>query len=329
MTLASVFNHDSLPCQNIETAQQAVAQFIKLALASRRRFGFELILVDATVDHSWFGIELAAGYYWRDWFEWAKRQSEWRDLVRAFRNLQTRRPMLLPADADQIEYTIEVGLAGYNTGLRTLQAAHWYQTFLLSFPTLAPWNQALIDVWVTELCTEDSELVRNTTQIKNLFDDISLTTHGRALQALRDQYLQIGKDVWEHRTTFFPELYLLDNRLGSQLRHWSHRTDVLIKAKDALQIMNEFVVRWRTGEFADYRHEYLQHCGLAAEVSGESGSVAQDSRKRAEREFWLPTGKKVYCECHVKLPDGFRLHFYPCSVDKTIYVVYLGPHLSL
>ncbi len=329
MTLALVFNHNSLPYQNIETAQQAAAQFIKLTLACRHRFGFELILVDTAIDHSWFGVELATGYYWREWFEWAKRQSELRDLVRAFRTLQTRQPMLLPADAAHIEYTTDVGLPDSNAGLKTLQAAYWYQTFLLSFPTSAPWNQALIDVWVEELSSEKDDVVRYTTQIKNLFDDTSLVTHGNDLQILRDQRLQAGRDIWENQEIFFPVLHLLDNPLGSQLRHWSHRSDVLNKAKEALQAMNEFVVRWQAGEFTDYRHEYLQGCGLSAEISGESASIANDARKRNEREFWLPDGRKVFCEHHVKLPDGFRLHFYPCSARKTIYVAYLGPHLSL
>lgn len=328
MTLALVFNHDSLPCQNIETAQEFATQFIKLALACRRRFGFELILVDTAVDQSWFGIELASGYYWREWFEWAKRQSELRDLVTAFRSLQTRQPMLLPKDAEQMEYTVEVGLAGCNEGLKTLQAVHWYQTFLLSFPSFAPWGQTLVDVWITELRVDDETLVRHEAQIRNLFDDTSLTTHRYDLQALRDQRLQAGRDIWENRATFFPSLYLLDN-LGSQLLQWSHRADVLNKAKEALQAMNEFVMRWHAGEFTDYRHEYLQTCGLSAEISGESASVANDARKREQREFWLPTGKKAYCEYHVKLPDGFRLHFYPCGVAKTIYVAYLGSHLRL
>jgi len=93
--------------------------------------------------------------------------------------------------------------------------------------------------------------------------------------------------------------------------------------------MNNFVEKWRNNVYLDYRHQFLSACDLAAEVSGESTSVNNDSKKKAEREFFLPMGRKVYCENHVKLPDGFRMHFYPDSATKTIYVVYLGTHLTL
>ncbi|MCF6219357.1 MAG: hypothetical protein L3J62_10885 [Gammaproteobacteria bacterium] len=80
---------------------------------------------------------------------------------------------------------------------------------------------------------------------------------------------------------------------------------------------------------ADFqRHAHLATCGLSAEVSGESPSVRQDPKKKSEREFWLPKGRKVFCENHVKLQDGFRLHFYVSSTEKVIYIAYLGPHLT-
>lgn len=329
MTLALVFNHNSLPCSNVETAQQEVERFIKLALTCRLRFGFEVLLVDTSVDKTWFGIELAADYFWRTWFEWAKRQPHLTEFVTAFRSLQTRQPMLLAEDASQIEHTLEVGLIQCQENLNTLRAAYWHQTFLISFPTNPPWNQPFIDVWVRKLRI-DGDLDEQNTQIGNLFDSkMSLVTHNDKLLSMRNSHLQAGKDMWGKRAVFFPKLCFLDNPFGSQLRNWSHRTDVLSKARETLSVMNEFVSQWQAGAFMDYRHEYLIECGLSAEVSGESPSVANDPSKRNERMLWLPHGEKVYFENHVKLPASFRLHFYPSTQDKLIYIGYLGPHLSL
>ena len=70
--------------------------------------------------------------------------------------------------------------------------------------------------------------------------------------------------------------------------------------------------------------EYLRDLGLAAEVSGESDSVNNDPKKKKERMFWLDDGRQVYCENHIKLPDGYRLHFYADAVNKRVYVAYLG-----
>ncbi|VAW46541.1 hypothetical protein MNBD_GAMMA02-1694 [hydrothermal vent metagenome] len=327
MSLALVFNHESLPYGNQENIDAAVLMFIKTSL-SCRQYGFNLMLVDANVDKSWFGIELKKGVYWRDWFNAAKQKSELKDLVRAFRSLSTRQPMMLPQDAQRIENTVEVGLKGQSQGLATLQAAYWYETFLISFPVREPWCRSLIDVWILKM-QEDGRSDESTSEINNLFDFNSIQHHECGLKNLRDERLQLGTDIWENRGLFFPCLYLLENELKNQLYAWSHKPAILHKAKDALLAMNKFVQRWQEGGFDDYRHSYLADCGLSAEVSGESPSVKQDLKKKAEREFWLPEGKKVFCENHVKLQDGFRLHFYASNNEKVIYVAYLGPHLTL
>jgi len=326
MSLALVFNHHSLPYENKQDADLGVQCFIKTALACRQ-YGFNLMLIDVDVDKSWFRIQLAPDYYWHDWFQWAKSQARLKDVVRAFRSLQTRQPMLLASDEQAIDASIEVGLVQQDHGLSVLQVAYWYKTFLISFPVGTPWNQTLIKVWVLNL--QDDHESNTEVDIKNLFDDASLQIHKNSLKALRDKNLKAGKDIWENREVFFPNLCLLDNKIGEQLRGWSHRVDILNKAKDALLVMEVFVQKWQEGVFDDYRHENLISCGLAAEVSGESSSVKDSRKKKAEREFWLPMGRKVFCENHVKLPDGFRLHFYAASDEKKIYVAYLGVHLTL
>ena len=327
MSLALVFNHESLPYDEQGDIDAAILTFIKISLACRQ-YGFSLMLIDNAVDKSWFGVELKKGVYWRDWFNAAKQKSELRDLVRAFRSLHTRQPMMLSGDAQLVENSVEVGLKGESQGLSTLQAAYWYETFLISFPTGAPWDCSSIDVWVLQL-REDGNSDESISQINNLFNTYSLQQHEFCLQTLRDERLQVGTDIWENREEFFPYLYLLNNALNSQLCKWSHKPAILHKAKDALLAINEFVQCWQAGDFDGYQHAHLASCGLSAEVSGESFSVTQDPKKKAEREFWLPNGEKVFCENHVKLQDGFRLHFYVSNPEKVIYVAYLGPHLTL
>ncbi len=327
MTLALVFNDASLPYDEVKDAELAVLKFIKTVLACRK-YGFDLVLIDTVADKSWFSIELAQKYYWRNWFDWANTQGELKESVRAFRSLQTRQPMLLPEEHSNLINSLEVGLKGESNGLATLQAAYCYQTFLIGFPTKLPWNQFLIDIWVLTL-QEDGSSTENESELKNLFDNGSLLEHENELKAIRNERLKVGGDIWENREMFFPNITLLDNSIGGQLRGWTHRPDILNKAKHAMLIMNEFVQSWKEGKYKDYRHEYFKDFRLSSEVSGESKSVNDDPKKKAEREFWLPTGRKVYCENHVKLQDGFRLHFYPDSEEKTIYVAYLGPHLTL
>lgn len=70
----------------------------------------------------------------------------------------------------------------------------------------------------------------------------------------------------------------------------------MLKARDALNVLESFSDKWLAGEYVEYRHEYLRDLGLAAEVSGESDSVANDPK----RMFWLDDGRQVYCENHIK-----------------------------
>lgn len=329
MSMILVFNHHSLPCDSVQEAQNTIKQFVKVALKCRSQFGFELILIDETADNSWFNIEVAKGYCWRDWFNWAKQQADMKETVTAFRSLKTRQPMLLPEDAEQIELRVDVMLKGSEENLTSLQAAYWYKTFLISFPTYSPWNSPYIDTKVIELNTETNEVDEKNILINNLFDDHSLNTHREAIMSLRNERLQAGRDIWNKRLTFFPKLIFLDDPIKNQLLEWSHRKDILQNARNALGIMNTFVQRWEEGEFVTYQHEYLADCGLSSTISGESENVTNDPTKKAEREFWLPRGEKVYFQNHVKFGDGFRLHFYPDNQEKIIYIAYLGRHLKL
>lgn len=56
MSLALVFNHESLPYDDQVDIDAAVLVFIKTSLACRQ-YGFSLMLIDTAVDQSWFGIE--------------------------------------------------------------------------------------------------------------------------------------------------------------------------------------------------------------------------------------------------------------------------------
>lgn len=180
MSLALVFNHDSLPYDDPNHVNSAILDFVKVSLACRK-YGFNLMLVDIAVDKSWFGIELAKGVYWRDWFNSAKQKSEMKELVSAFRSLNTRQPLMLPDDEMETKDSIEVGLKGKDQGLKILQTAYWHETFLISFPTREPWHNTLIDVWIlnVEINGDSNECID---QIKNLFDTNSLQQHENHLR---------------------------------------------------------------------------------------------------------------------------------------------------
>ncbi|ARR51927.1 hypothetical protein ETN89_19855 (plasmid) [Photobacterium damselae subsp. damselae] len=321
-----VLNHHSLPFSSKEDADLGLLAFFNV-LKVCRTAGLKILLVDEDQDKSLMGLELANGYFVRNWFASAKKVAELMDWCRFLRNLETKQPLFETVNADiDVGDTLEVGLPGEDSGKHVLLAAFYFETFLVSFTALAAWENSHIKVWVFEFAATPEQ--RDETLL-NLSSSASLEVHGDALKQRRNALLSSAKDIWLQRADLFPHLTLLSNQIGTSLQCWSARPDVLLKARDALNVMELFSDKWLAGEYVEYRHEYLRDLGLAAEVSGESDSVNDDPKKKKERMFWLDDGRQVYCENHVKLPDGYRLHFYAEASRKRIYVAYLGPHLTL
>ncbi|EEY39507.1 hypothetical protein [Vibrio mimicus] len=325
MSNGIVLNHHSLPFASKEDADNGLLAFFTV-LKVCRTAGLKILLVDDDQDKSLMGLELANGYFVRNWFASAGKVAELADWCRFLKSLETKQPLFETVDIESVGDTVEVGLPGEGSGKQVLLAAFYFETFLASFTALAAWANSHIKVWVFELGATPEQ--RGETLL-NLSDSVSLGVHGDELKQRRNALLKTAKDIWLQRADLFPHITLLPNQIGTSLQGWSARQDVLLKARDALNVLESFSDKWLADEYVEYRHEYLRDLGLAAEVSGESDSVNNDPKKKKERMFWLDDGRHVYCENHVKLPDGYRLHFYADSANKRIYVAYLGPHLTL
>lgn len=320
-----VLNHHSLPFDNRECAGEGIITFLRV-LQVCRKFGLKVLLVDAAQDRSLMGLVLAENYFVRDWFQQAQKNSALMDWSRLLRSIETRQPILDLVDLANIDNGIEAGLQGHS-GSEIMLAAYWFDTFLMSFASNNYWLKPAIVVWLID-CRDGSDAAREH-QVPNLVDDASLSFHQQKLLERRNALISTATEIWNNRLDLFPSLTLLGNQIGTALKTWSHRHDVLFKARDALVLLELFASKWKNGEYVNYQHTILRDLGLAAEVSGESASVENDPKKKNERMYWLDDGRQVYCENHVKLPDGYRLHFYADSSNRHVYVAYLGPHLTL
>ncbi|WP_039045053.1 hypothetical protein [Plesiomonas shigelloides] len=321
-----VLNHYSLPFASKMDADKGLFAFFTV-LKVCRTVGLKILLVDEDQDKSLMGLKLANEYFVRDWFDNASKDPKLADWCRFLKSLETKQPLFETVDIKSVGDTLEVGLPRENSGKPVLLATFYFKTFLASFTAQPAWENSHINVWVFELGATPEQ--RDETLL-NLSDSSSLGVHGDELQQRRNALLSSAKDIWLRKSDLFPHLtFLRSGQISTALQNWSARQDILLKARNALNVLESFSEKWHAGEYVEYRHEYLRILGLAAEVSGESESVNNHSRKRSERMFWLDDGRRVYCENHVKLPDGYRLHFYADSADKRIYVAYLGPHLTL
>jgi hypothetical protein len=319
-----VFNHHSLPFQSKETACAAIPEFLKICIRARN-FGISTLLIDDSVDRNWFRLKLSDNYFWQDWYN-QNNNDQNKDSIRVFRSIQTRQPFFSAEDIGDELDLFEVKLKGGDT-YSALRAANWHEAPLTSFPTRKPWDSSPIIVEVNEI-EKDAELISNDSEIINLYSLAILKDIEPLLLQKQQASLLSGKALLESKDKVFPFIKFC-GKSEQQLLNWSHSKTILEQVKESLIALNAFCEKWQTNEYQIYSHENLKANGLNHKVSGESQSILQDKILRSQREFYLPNGRKELFENHIKMAKGFRIHFFPDSITKTIYIGYIGTHLRL
>lgn len=319
-----IFNHHSLPYESKSVACSEIPLFLKMCIRLQS-IGLSTILVDETIDKNWFRLKLSNGFYWQDWYNKYKNSGHI-DLVRAFRSISTRQPFFPLRDIMDDQDLFEV-IFNNNISFSALHAAVWYEEPVASFPTRDPWNKSPIDVIVNRLST-DSHLMSTTFSIIN-FHSISVVDSMTAeITQRRNLDIQSGKEILEKRKLLYASIEVC-GKAEQQLAEWSFSHTILDQVKATLSALNSFSEKWQHHQIDKYSDDGLFALGLGHPVSGESANVIQDPSLRKEREFWLPEGRKVLFVKHVKIAKGFRIHFFPDTDTRKIYVGYIGPHLKL
>ncbi|MDY0375087.1 MAG: hypothetical protein RBQ72_05075 [Desulfobacterium sp.] len=325
MTDCLVFNHHSLPFEHRNAAEEAVPGFLKICIEAKNT-GLKTVLVDQTIDASWFRLELAPGYFWKNWHD-QHQNGETRDLIRAFRSIATQSPFFNSDDimegADLYEVMFD-GCKDYGA----LCAAAWHGSPLTSFETRPPWNDSPLQVNITRMNPETTKIENQNAEIQNFYSYSVFSQHLPELLEQRNVSISSGKEIVNRFEDLYPGVFLC-GKATQQLNNWSASISILNQVKRSLLAISQFAQKWQTQGFVTYSLYFLRECGLAFQVSGESKTVGNNSALRREREFWLPSGRKEYFEQHVKMSAGYRLHFYPDNEKRQIYVGYIGPHLRL
>jgi len=320
-----IFNHHSLPFDQRDQATQAISDFLKVCIEAKNA-GMSTILVDEAVDESWFRVKLAPDYFWQDWYQ-QHNSGESKDAIRAFRSIATQSPFFNSDDIQDGVELFDVTLNG-NESYGAVRAAAWHDSPLVSFETRVPWNGSPLQVTVCrmdpiteEICQADKELI-------NFHNPSVFSSHLSEILERRNSRLQSGRDILIQFEELFPQIELC-GKAKSQLDRWSASSTILSQVKQALQFLSQFAVAWERDEITHYSTDSLRGCGLPFKISGESSTVKLNPTLRKLREFYTPSGVKVCFEQHVKMSDSYRLHFYPDSDTKKVYVAYIGPHLRL
>lgn len=307
-----IFNHHSLPYSSINMAKTSISEFLKVCL-KLKKYGFQTILFDETLDKSWFRIELAPNYFWQDWYNENKNNALLKTQIQSFLLLKTKSPLFSNDDIASDLQLFEVKLLDYSDELPILRAAVWYNYPIISYPTKEPWNSNPVIVNVVKL--DESGENRSLEEITNYFDSNKIDEN--SLRKSQQESICSGQELWKQKNSIFPNLCFCGDS-PFQLNNFSSGKSVLEQIKNSLSILNELFEN--SEKWQDLR-------SLKLNVSGESQTVANNPEMRSEREFYLPNGKKEFFEKHVKLSNGIRIHFYPNIDDKKVYIGYIGKHL--
>lgn len=319
-----VFNHHSLPFDQCSAADAAIPDFLKVCVEAKNA-GLSTILVDESIDASWFRQELSPGYYFQDWYN-KNREGDQRDSLRAFRSIATQQPFFNPQDIKNGVELFEVFLS--DSSYAALGAAVWHISPIVSFATREPWLTTPLTVNVKKIELDTEELVSENVEIPNYFNYTVFSKDIAEILAQREALLLSGREVIVQAETHYPFIVLC-GKSKQQLLKWSAGITIFGQVKRSLLELNSFVEKWQYGQFDYYSADNLNKSGLPYRVSRESESVRDNPALKKERMFWLPSGVEAFFEEHIKLTNGYRLHFYPDQTEKKIYVGYIGPHLRL
>lgn len=321
-----VFNHHSLPFISADDIHQEIVNFLKICLGAQR-IGFSVILVDESIDRTWFRLELARGYFWKNWHDQHVNEPQCKDIIRAFRRIATQQPLFTDKETDKdTEEHIElfdVCLPNTQESLSALRAAAWNESPLLSFPTRFPWTASPVTVIVEQL-SQFGEVVNATKELCNLHSFEQFEKEKVGLQEKLSKRIRSGKELLEQAKQLYPRLCFC-GKSEEQLRNWTYSINFLQQVKDALAIFNTFAECCDDGKIAGYSHDTLRQLGLQHEVSSESSTVREKFRQT--REFYLPSGEKMFFGDHVKFKQGIRMHFFVDQNKHVVFIGYIGKHL--
>ncbi|KHD11823.1 hypothetical protein PN36_14600 [Candidatus Thiomargarita nelsonii] len=313
-----IFNELSSPFATITEAKEHLATFINICFKARE-LGFKALHLHENIGKSLYDLPIAPDYTVSQWL-----QDSEEDVKNQFREIITKTPLITddyPFEKERnerSEFKIEIN---HQTQFADgLGAAYLLETLCVSFLSHDLWDTDEIkNVEYYYLTEEGSDVVTKEIAVKHASKPAHLEKHQAWFEQKKRESLQKSQDLWKQRKEFFPHLVLC-GEVEKQLTHLGIQSKFFDQIIEKLKQLNEYAQNWQNGSYSD---QIAKQYGL--NVSGESeGTLKKYGR---QRKFRLPNKKKELFEKHIKTGD-LRFHFYPNEESHTIYVGYIGSHLS-
>lgn len=288
------------------------------AVGAVQQLGLRQVRIPEEVGNNLFSLSLAPDYAVGAWLNDERVN---RDLKDRFRLIVANPPLLTVEEVDALtlfgQSLFCLTEPAGTPEAKGFGAAYLADRLLLSLYTDTQWDTHQLSGWHWYL-DADGQAQTVQVQVRHFATYVHVEQHKPWVQQRQVEQLQRSSDVWEKRTSFFPNLILCGDVKG-QLKRVGE-SGYLNQIIDRLRTLNEFAAQWQSGNFDLNRLKETTNLN----VSPESDSTMR--LHGGQRRFKLPDGRRELFELHIKIGD-LRFHFYPDEQEKKVYVGYIGPHL--
>lgn len=259
--------------------------------------------------------------------QWAQDDEVDRPLRQRFKSIVLKSPLFSDGEVNEIseyensEFTFQNG--NTTQPCLGLGASHIFDSLSMSLDSADVWRQTSIDInhfFVNEKLEEFNQ----SRTVRNFYHIISLNSHEEWIQEKIKEAAKSSSDLWSKREELFPHLILCGDT-DKQLLKNTLTGKILGQVYDKLKTFDSVAEEWKKGN-GEFDHNWATE-NYPLTISPESESTMNKYDKA--RRFKLPDGSFEIFELHIKFQNEIRIHFYPKTETREIFVGYIGKHLPI
>jgi hypothetical protein len=200
-----------------------------------------------------------------------------------------------------------------------LGAAYLFDSLALSLDNSDEWDTHIINLDITGYCAEEEQIIQKVGEVKHSSRAEHLDFLVNWIEERKKFDITDGKLLWLKRKEIFPYLVFCDStekQLVSLLPGQPEFPAVIKRLSE----LDKYCSTWGNGTFTTENYHF-------SKATPES-----DSRLAKYKDVFTilcPDGSRRLFSRHVRYtPGAGRVHFFPDSAKKIIYVGYIGSKIS-
>lgn len=288
-----------------------IENFVYAAVYAEQKLGLDCLRIDVSLGKNLYDLFLFSNYSIGTWLNDPKVNQDIKD---KFLIITSSSPLITDND---LEKRFEEENCYYGKCLgKGIKAALICNTLCVNFLTKDCWNTNKLSV-VHEYI-DDDDIVSCEKEVCCFGNKYHVDSHIAWIQSLQLEDLKDGKELWEKRIDFFPNLIFCDS-IKQNLSRLGKSIDITNIIKK-LRVLDKVSMQWESGCFS---YEAINNTTNIV-IHPESQMTLDNYA--AARCFLLPNGKRIVFSLHI-ICGNLRIYFYPDNQTCNIYVGYIGPHL--